>query len=344
MKTPESHTRRLAETIKGSLNQRPKAQRMIKSIKPDTPLDQTQRADRAVKMILHGQFEILLANLDGARTHQDPECLHDLRVATRRIRSLLTQIKGVFPDDLVESYRSRFAWVQQITNPLRDLDVYLRDFDAYQQRLPELLQRDLEPLRVYLLAIQEREQTRLVAALDSDPFTRLIQDCQTFVAAPLPDVSRTTNGMRPIKDLADERIWHLVRRVRRTGRAIRADSPPEELHELRKSSKKLRYLMEFFQGLYPDHDISRLIRRLKILLDHLGGCQDLAVQVSHLNELARQMRDAGQARTETLLAMGALIGHLLERQQCMRDDFAAVFDSYLDEDQQSLFGTLFGPR
>ncbi|MBK5964802.1 metal-chelation protein CHAD [Thiocystis minor] len=314
---------------------------MTKSSAPDPSLDATQRADVVAKEILKRQFDTLLANLDGVRANQDPEFLHDLRVATRRTRSALTQIKGVFPGDLVEIYKSRFAWLQQVTNPLRDLDVHLLHFEGYEQSLPASLRPALEPLRDYLLTLQEGEHGRLLAALDSDEFVHLVQDWLAFLDAPVPEVSGTANGLRPVKELADERIWRLVRRVRREGRALRADSPPEDLHELRKSCKKLRYLMEFFRTIYPDHDIRRLIDLLKTLLDHLGGFQDLVVQVGHLSELAQRMRDEGRAETATLLAMGALIGHLLERQQALRDGFAAVFADAFDKERRALCRELF---
>lgn len=314
---------------------------MIKSVESNLPLDPMQRADVVTRSILKSQFDTLLANLDGVRANQDPEYLHDLRVATRRTRSALTQIKFVFPDELVELHKSRFAWLQQVTNPMRDLDVYLLRFEDDEQSLPALLRPSLEPLRAYLLTIRDREQSRLRDALDSDEFVRLVQDWQTFLESPVPEESDTANATRPIKEVADERIWRLVKRVRQESRSIRADSPPEDLHELRKSCKKLRYLMEFFQTLYPEHDIQRLIGLLKTLLDHLGGFQDLAVQVHYLSELARRMRDEDRADTETLLAMGALIGHLLERQQALRDDFAEVFADYLDKDQRSVCHALF---
>ena len=102
----------------------------------------------------------------------------------------------------------------------------------------------------------------------------------------------------------------MARRVRKEGRAIGPDSPPEEMHELRKSCKKLRYLMEFFQSLYPAVEV-RGCQALKTILDNLGGFQDLAVQAAHLREMAARMRAEGLAEPGTLLAMGTLIGDLL---------------------------------
>jgi CHAD domain-containing protein len=135
----------------------------------------------------------------------------------------------------------------------------------------------------------------------------------------------------------------MAKRVRREGRAITTESPPADLHELRKSCKKLRYLMEFFQSLYPEDEIRPLIRLLKDLLDNLGSFQDLTVQAAHLRELAGRMGAEGQGDTDTLLAMGALIGQVLERQQRAREAFDGVFAGFLDRDNRHRLRRLFHP-
>ena len=69
----------------------------------------------------------------------------------------------------------------------------------------------------------------------------------------------------------------MYRRVLKERRAIADDSPAEDLHELRKSCMKLRYLLEFFRSLYPRKQERALILKLKVLLDNLGNLQDLEV-------------------------------------------------------------------
>jgi len=152
-------------------------------------------------------------------------------------------------------------------------------------------------------------------ALAGESFARLLREWRAFLEAPSrPGADRAAKqATAPIKRVADKRIRRMHRRVLDEGRAITDASPSEELHELRKSCKKLRYLMEFFQSLYPAADIKELIKQMKLLLDNLGGFQDLAVQAAHLRETAAMMQAAGAAPLGTLLAMGALIGHMLEQ-------------------------------
>jgi CHAD domain-containing protein len=147
--------------------------------------------------------------------------------------------------------------------------------------------------------------------------------------------------MRPVLAVADDRIWTMYRRVRKEGRAMSPASPPEDMHELRKSCKKLRYLVEFFDSLYPKQEVRQLVKLFKVLLDNLGKFQDLAVQADHLREMAQRMRDEDRASTDTLLTMGILVGDLLEHQHRAREDFAQIFACFDSDEHQGLFKTLF---
>lgn len=314
------------------------------SSKLDYRLDPDKRADATTKEILLGLLDTLEANIEGTKANLDTEFLHDLRVATRRTRSALTQIKRVFPRDLVDDYKERFAWLQQVTGPVRDLDVYLLDFDGYQASLPAPLRPHLEPLREYLTGHYAKTRQTLVAALESPRFRDLCASWRGFLTAPVPERTAIPNAMRPIKAVADERIWRMYRRVCKEGRGITAESPSAQMHELRKSCKKLRYLMEFFASLYPSDEVDPLIKHLKVLLDNLGRFQDLAVQAGRLREIAQRMRDAGSAETDTLLGMGVLVGNLFYGQDKARLAFERIFADFDSRDRRAVFQDLFAPK
>jgi CHAD domain-containing protein len=142
-------------------------------------------------------------------------------------------------------------------------------------------------------------------------------------------------------EVASERIWRTYRKTLKEGNAITVESPAEALHDLRKTCKKLRYLMEFFQSLYPRSDIKELIRVLKTLQDNLGDFQDYEVQVSTLKEFSHQMVAEGQVPPDTLLAMGILIDGLERRQQQAREEFSDRFSGFSQQDNQERFRKLF---
>jgi CHAD domain-containing protein len=307
----------------------------------DLHLEDGMRADQAARRILLRLLDIMEANEAGARSGSDTEFLHDFRVAVRRTRSALSQIRGVLPQRTVSHYKSEFAWLGQITTPVRDLDVYLLNFDAYRDSLPVALRADIEPLRDFLDAHWRIEHQAMVKALDGVRYRRLVNNWREFLRRAVPNRSSLPNATRPVLEVACERIWHIYQRSLKQGRAISADSPAEALHELRKTCKKLRYLMEFFQSLFPPRRIKSPIRALKALQDNLGINQDCAVQIATLKQFSHQMAAEGTAPPDTLLAMGMLIDELVQRQQAAREEFADRFGKFDSTDNHDHYRQLF---
>ena len=314
------------------------------STKPDVPLEPGLRADAAVRRILRHLLDTLERNEPGTRADLDSEFLHDFRVAGRRSRSILSQIRQVFPVRVVERFRQELAWLNQVTGPTRDLDVYLLTFPDYQASLPPETRQYLEPLRAFLLSRQKTAHHQLRRALDSARYRRFKQTWRGFLESPLPPRTTLPNARRPALDVASERIWRLFRRTLAEGEAIGAESPPEDLHELRKTCKKLRYLLECFQSLYPPEDLARLIKALKALQNNLGVYQDLHVQITALQEFGEQMMDEKQAGAQTLMALGMLVEHLEQRQAEAREDFNSHFGKFADAKHRRLIQRLFGPH
>ena len=311
------------------------------SSKLNLVLDPAMRADQSGKLILHRLMDIMLQNEAGTRTGTDTEFLHDFRVAIRRTRSALSQIKSVFAKRIVDRYKVEFAWLGQITSPSRDLDVYLLNFDEYRDSLPANMQADIEPLREFLIRHHKAENKNLVKALDSARYSRLIRNWRNFLEQPVNERSTLKNAGRPVNEVASERIWRVYRNAIKEGNAITTESPAEALHDLRKTCKKLRYLMEFFQSLYPSGDIKELIRILKTLQDNLGNFQDYEVQVSTLKTFSHQMVAESTVSPDTLLAMGMLIDGLERRQRQAHEEFSGRYAGFSQQDNQNRFRKLF---
>ncbi len=309
----------------------------------DLQLDPEMRSEQAARIILQRLLDVMLINEDGTRKGSDTEFLHDFRVSIRRTRSALSQIKGVLPERTVNHYKQEFAWLGQITSPLRDLDVYLLSFDDYRDSLPASERANIEPLRDFLLRQQQREHSALKKSLGSAHYRRLVQGWREFLEQPLNEDFTLRNSGRPILDLARERIWKTYRRIIKEGAAINAGSPAEALHDLRKSCKKLRYLMEFFQSLFAAQKIKALIKTLKSLQENLGDFQDYEVQVTTLKQFSQRMVEEAAAPTATLLAMGMLIEGLERRQQQARDEFDERFKQFALADNRERFQKLFAP-
>lgn len=292
-------------------------------------------------LILLTLLDVLKRNLHGIQADVDTEFLHDFRVAIRRTRSALGQLKGLLPAQQVEPYRRDFAWLGGITGPMRDLDVYLLNFSSYCKLLPEIQRENLDPFRRFLEKRRNQELGTLKTHLKSRRFNEMATEWQNLLQRELESVSPMTEEDRPVRKVADRRIWKLFRRCIKEGGAIQPQSPAEDLHELRKTCKKLRYLLEFFQSLYPPDSMADLIGALKGLQDNLGEIQDFEVQSESMRTFGLEMAEKGVATPATLLAMGMLSENLRQRQLRAREAFFERFASFCNSENRCLFRQLF---
>lgn len=304
-----------------------------------TELEPELRADAAVKEVLRSLLETLRLNEAGVKAELDTEFLHDFRVAVRRTRSALGQIRKVFPDRVVQRFTSGFAELGRVSGEARDLDVYLLAFDCDAEKLSEPLQGALDPLRELLRQRAREAHARLNRFLESAAYGRLVRNWSVFLDMPPPRRPRAAKALLPVRVIADRRIWKLYRRVLEQGEAIVPESPAEQVHALRKTAKKLRYLMEFFRSLYPREKIEPLVKILKGLQDHLGEYQDVHVQIASLRDFAAELREAG-VPIEALLAVGALLDRLHRREKILREGFAERFAEFAESGHQRKFKSL----
>jgi CHAD domain-containing protein len=300
--------------------------------KVKVPLEAGRPARDAARALLLHLLGTLEANLPGVRGDLDPEFLHDLRVAVRRTRSAIGQLKGVLPPSTSARFSRAFAGLQELTGPARDLDVYTSEMPALAGLLPARSRRSLGPLARLLERRRREAHARLVLSLDEPAFARLLAEWRAFLQRPTPHRPvGAPNALRPSALVAAERIGRLARRARREGKAITDASPATDLHELRKTCKKLRYLTEFFQSLLDPDEAAAAIDTLKGLQDTLGRHQDLQVQAEALLGYARELARAGKAPPPAYLAMGMLIERLRDQQAQARREFAERFAVFSDK-------------
>ena len=303
-------------------------------------LDPGERSDAACRRVLAALDAVMAMNAPAVEADLDPECLHDFRVAVRKARSLLGEMKHVFATGVTRRLRSDLGWLGQCTGPVRDLDVHLlalgtiprgdgegRASDGGEGRDPMVSDGVLAALRGYLEAAREREYRALSRTLRSARYRRVRSTFRTFVEREPPARPRSANALVPIAALSAARILKVYHRTLAEGRAIGDDSPPESLHDLRKSCKRLRYLLEFFRGIHRAKPVERTIARLKQFQDHLGTYQDLQVQRAVLRAFREHAQGTPPDATE-LGAIDDLCAELAEREEKTRAGFAARFARY----------------
>ena len=224
-------------------------------------LDPDMPAAEALKSILSRLLEIMQQNTAGSIKGSDTEFMHDYRVAVRKTRSALSQIPQVLPPDITQKYNEFFSGLGKLTNPVRDLDVFLLKLESYEKTLKNTLQSNLQPLRQYLAESRTEARHKFIESVKSPEYRKAIKQWGEYLHDSASVNPPPENSAVAVYKLADKLVWDMYNLVLEEGSRINDDTEATALHELRKSCKKLRYLMEFFQSLYP-------VRRIRELIFH----------------------------------------------------------------------------
>ena len=325
------------------------------------------RTDTAVKIILRALLNIIKVNETNIPKDFDTEILHDFRVAVRKTRSVLTQVKNVFDPEIANRFKEDFRSIGKATNELRDLDVYLLNEKHYQTMLPDLLNEDIKPLFDYLKKKRSSALKRVINYLDSKTYKKIINDWDQFLNQPFDSkesgFSKTTSDIKgnlldfnrqikskslilkariPIIDRSCKRIYKIYKDILKKGKLCLEDMQDEKLHELRIQCKKLRYLMEFFSSLFPKKKINILIDQFKSLQDHLGDFNDLCVEQEYLMDISDKLFFSGNTKSsKTIIAIGSLVSSLDKEKQKVKKNFSKVFACYASLANKKLFQALF---
>ena len=297
---------------------------------------------KATCEILQCLHDVMRQNEAGIRADWDTEFLHDFRVAIRRTRSALTQIKDVLPEDAVEHFKDAFRQLGRSTNRLRDLDVYLLEEETYRTMLPPSLQPGLDAVFSRLKSERRRALNDMVEVLDTPEYRGLMDSWTAFLQGAQSRGGK--DAAVPAIALARKFIFKRFKQVLKRGKAIGDHTPDEALHNLRIDCKKLRYLLEFFASFFPKDKMDKLIGYMKKLQDNLGDFNDLSVQqwelMTYLNEVLPRSRRAD--RLLCAAAIGGLIARLHDQQQGVRRKFASAFATFSGKKNVRLYRDLFG--
>ena len=273
-------------------------------------------ADAGARQIHLALLRVLTTNELGIRANIDSEFLHDFRVAVRRTRSLLRQIRHVFRPDAVDHFSAEFSWLGRATGAVRDLDVLVM---ALRRAEPEFSAADIGAVLGFLSATQRDEHWRMVETLDSDRYRRLLLEWKTFLETPGAISAESGASERRLVDAVSARAWKLSRRIAACARTVDGRTAPSTLHEIRIDAKKLRYLVDATPGFYDPAGLQCVLAALKRLQRVLGDFNDAYVQEGRLVECGRAMGAAG-GHADVLIALGRLAERTCRRREALRPE------------------------
>ena len=223
---------------------------------------------------------------------EDPEALHKMRVATRRLRSALRVFGAAFPRKALRPYRKRLRNLARVMGRVRDLDVLLMHLEAHRASLSATALQAFEPLVIYW---QQQRLSALVALrtyLHSKEYAGLVRRFHRLLSDGIPVAKAGKRHLPTPSRMQEVAPIHIYQRLA----AVRAFGPlldtatVQLLHRLRIHCKRLRYTLEFCHELLGEANTS-VIKDLKKLQDHLGRLQDAQRACELVETLVQDRQD-----------------------------------------------------
>lgn len=250
----------------------------VRAARPN--LDPADSIDGALAKVVRAASVQVTGNLAPVLEAGDPEGIHQLRVALRRLRSALLFLKphlGSRADALNREARRALKRL----GPARDLDVFLLE------TLPAVI--DANPEVSTLLRIRDAARERRDAADSSARKLILGRRFNRFVLD-LLEVAHSgglvaRGADEPLPAVARRRLNKRYRSLMRAGKGFDRLGEPER-HRVRIALKKLRYACDHSRSLFPGPAVGSCLRHLSSLQDDLGRLNDAAVARQLSRELA----------------------------------------------------------
>ncbi|CAA7626374.1 CYTH and CHAD domain-containing protein [Magnetospirillum sp. UT-4] len=238
------------------------------------PLAADQTLAESFRAIARNCLEHLLANEASLSEAHDPEAVHQMRVALRRLRSALKVFRPLLVDPALAEVVAELRWLLAHLGPARDGDVFLAEIiDPVMERHPELA--SLAETRAAWKQVRDRDFAAALEAVAENRFTRLLLALGAWVETGA--WSGNPALAEPVGPFAVKVLAKSHRKMLKAGGKTLAALTPEQRHQVRILGKQLRYAGEFFAPLYGAKAARPFLSALAELQDQLGELNDIAV-------------------------------------------------------------------
>lgn len=246
-----------------------------------TELSRDPSVGELATVVLRRNLLAMLAHEAGTRLGDDPEELHDMRVATRRMRAALAVFADVLPPK-AQHLRDELGWIAESLGAVRDLDVQLERVEQWMEEVPEDDRKALGDLGRLLDHQRQDARRRLLATLESTRYERAVADFSSLVRQEPSQLPAAAAA--PAVVVVPELLRARHRAVAKAAKRVKHTGAPDDLHKLRIRGKRLRYALEFVAEIYGTHT-KKYVRQLVRMQDTLGLIQDARVAAERLHTL-----------------------------------------------------------
>jgi CHAD domain-containing protein len=280
----------------------------------------------AGRKVLLDETVRMLKHEGGSRTGADIEDVHDMRVATRRMRSAFRLLEPYFKPKAIAPLDRGLRKLARLLGTVRDLDVQIDDLEKAAAAMPDHAE-GLNRVIAVLDARRVDARAELVRYLDRGNYRRFIEDYAAFLLAPgkgARELDQESVQPSQVRHILPEMIYRHLGSVRAYEDVI-AEADMTTLHALRIEFKRLRYVISLF-GAVLGSSTDEFVAELKVIQDHLGRLNDMAVASERLHDLRDSFND--EADADARAALDAYIAAIAAEHDSLREGFGPVWRKF----------------
>jgi CHAD domain-containing protein len=271
----------------------------------------------AIRSTIAGHVRDLIF-ADVAVRRELPDAVHQVRVAGRRLRSILRTFDPLLEHEWAEQLEEELAWLATEMGIIRDSEVLEERLIAHSALLPHpQSQLAQDAIRTALDRRVEGARSGAMAALRSDRHTYLIEDLISAAREP----RLLDDAYQACEDVLPALVAHAWKALAKTCRKLELQGPPDEWHRARIKAKRARYAVDALLPVFPSGAVRRYARSLADITELLGDHQDSHVAQMFVQELAQSPETDGQ----TGFALGLLHAIEVEAEHEGRLEFAEAW-------------------
>ena len=284
---------------------------------------------------IDSQLIKLSREINGARECRNIECIHQSRVASRRLRAAFGIFENCFPEKMIKKWRRQIKKLTKAFGPARDTDVQLEYLNKIITNLKEDRKKLLPGIKRLLLRTSQRRekyQEKVIKTIDKLESSAILADIHSAIEKILFCIPENKTGLKS-EYMFMQTSEHICMRLQELLSCQNCLDDPDDKkghHSMRIAAKRLRYTMEICREPYDttlDNAI-KVIKKIQTILGDVHDCDVWDEQIDYFKqaELERTKKYFGNEKPFYFLQSG--LDYLQQERRQVREHSFRVIVRY----------------
>ena len=233
---------------------------------------ETHSIKSMLKKTLQHNLEKITFYLSDFMQTKDVESLHQYRVNIRMARSICMEFREFMDEKRQDILSKAFKKLQQETNDMRDIDVFIEELEAYKSMVDEAYVKDIVHLQEQLLEEKKEAYETFERHFPAKLQSKILEGLNTLKDDDKLCLPKSEEKLfRHFKTVIEKRL----KKIAKISKKLDLETPNERYHKLRLHYKKLRYTCDAI-------DLTAFSKSFKPLQSAFGKVQDKTTQIARL--------------------------------------------------------------